>query len=212
MRFRVLNKDPLLDYREANKVTQGIDILQDAVYFSTPRDETEFWIKQIVANHSTLRCVRFRLVDTRPKSVVMQIIRATKGHPQPEVQSSRPDWNGGKERSSDPYEDKLFMQDHTAESFIEMAKQRLCNRTEERTRHFMQEMVTALEDSEDPFLKAVGYCCHPACVWYNGCPEVKGCGNSKKLSELFIKAYGRSEIINADKRRKREAEEAYERR
>lgn len=151
--------------------------------------ETEWWIKQIVANHSTLRCIRFRIVDTRPKSVIMQIIRATKGHPQPEVQSSRPDWNNGKERSSDPYEDKLFMQDHTSESFVEMARQRLCHRTEERTRKFMQEMVQALRESDVPFLRAVGYCCAPYCIWYGACPEIKSCGSKKQLSDLIIERY-----------------------
>lgn len=88
MRFRVLNKDPLYDYREANKTTEGIDL--EGMYNVAPKHETEFWIKQIVANHSTLRCIKFRLVDRRPKSVIMQIIRATKGHPHPEVESSRP--------------------------------------------------------------------------------------------------------------------------
>lgn len=106
MRFRILNKDPLYDYREANKVTEGIDL--EGMYEFKSKRATEWWIKQIIANHSTLRCIKFRLVDTRPKSVIMQIIRATKGHPQPEVESSRPDWTG-KERSSDPYETKLFM-------------------------------------------------------------------------------------------------------
>lgn len=189
MRFRVLNKNPLYDYREACKVTQGIDLWEDAVECDEPKDTVEFWIKQIVANHSVIRSVHFRLVDTRPKSVIMQIIRATKGHPQPEVQSSRPDWNNGKERSSDPYEDKLFMQDHTAESFIEMAKQRLCYRTEERTRKFMREMVESLIDSHDPFLQAVGYCCHPACYWYKGCPEIRGCKGCNPLSSEIIKVY-----------------------
>lgn len=113
----------------------------------------------------------------------MQIIRATKGHPQPEVQSSRPDWNGGKERSSDPYEDKLFMQDHTAESFIEMAKQRLCNRTEERTRVFMTEMVAALKRSKEPFLVAVGYCCRSSCQWYGACPEIKSCKTTPGVAD-----------------------------
>lgn len=190
MRFRVLNQFPVRDYREACKVTQGIDLLSDEMRdkFTTPKDMTEWWIKQIIANHSTLRCVKFRLVDTRPKSVIMQIIRATKGHPQPEVQSSRPDWTG-KERSSDPYEDKLFMQDHTAESFIEMAKQRLCMRTEEKTRNFMIEMVVTLRASENPFLQAVGFCCAPACVWYNGCPEIKSCGQKKPLADFIIKKY-----------------------
>ena len=196
MRFRILNKEPLYDYRESCKITEGRDLSIEDVHYE-PKNEVEWWIKQIVANHSTLRCVHFRLVDTRPKSVIMQLIRATKGHPQPEVQSSRPDWNGGKERSSDPYEDKLFMQDHTAESFVEMAKQRLCNRTEERTRRFMEEMVTALRKSDKPFLKAVGYCCVPQCIWLSGCPELKGCGRVKtKLSDLVINLY-REETENA---------------
>lgn len=187
MRFRVLNKYPIYDYREACKVTEGLDLYAtDSTY--KPKNEVEFWIKQIVANHSTLRCIKFRLVDTRPKSVIMQIIRATKGHPQPEVQSSRPDWTG-KERSNDPYEEKLFMQDHTAESFIEMAKQRLCRRTEEKTRDFMRLLVQTLKDSKDPFLKAVGYCCHPYCWWYESCPEIKGCGSRTSLSNRIIKNY-----------------------
>lgn len=189
MRFRVLNRDPLYDYREACKITQGEDMELQNTFF-TPKDEVEFWIKQICANHSTLRSVHFRLVDTRPKSVIMQIIRATKGHPQPEVESSRPDWTG-KERSSDPYENKLFMQDHTAESFIEMAKQRLCARTEPRTRQFMADMVIALRQDKNPFLKAVGYCCAPACGWLGGrCPEFKPCRSSKKrIADEAIELY-----------------------
>lgn len=189
MRFRVLNTSPLFDYQEANKITQGVDVFKEIYAIKNPKKETEFWIKQIVANHSTLRCIHFRLVDEQPKSVVMQIIRATKGHPQPEVQSSRPDWTG-KERSSDPYEDKLFMQDNTAESFIEMAKQRLCNRTEEKTRQFMYQLVITLRTSEVPFLRAVGFCCMPSCKWNgNRCPEVRGCGRFNKLSDYIIQDY-----------------------
>ena len=189
MRFRILNRDPLYDYREACKITQGEDMELQNTFFA-PKDMTEFWIKQICANHSTLRSVHFRLVDTRPKSVIMQIIRATKGHPQPEVESSRPDWTG-KERSSDPYEDKLFMQDHTAESFIEMAKQRLCRHTEPRTRQFMVDMVVALRQDKNPFLKAVGYCCAPACGWLGGrCPEINPCRPSrKKIADEAIELY-----------------------
>lgn len=191
MRFRVLNRDPLYDYREACKITQGEDMeLQNTFFTPKDNDMTAYWIKQICANHSTLRSVHFRLVDTRPKSVIMQIIRATKGHPQPEVESSRPDWTG-KERSSDPYEDKLFMQDHTAESFIEMAKQRLCARTEPKTRHFMTDMVIALRHDKNPFLKAVGYCCAPACSWLGGrCPEIKPCNSGKKkIADEVIELY-----------------------
>ena len=119
MRFRILNARPYYDYRESEKITQGVDLgktVNGGLW--KPKNEVEFWIKQIVANHSTVRSIHFRLVDEEPKSSVMQLIRATKGHPQPYVQSSRPDWNNGKERSSDPYEDKMFIQDHTAESLL----------------------------------------------------------------------------------------------
>lgn len=187
MRFRILNKNPLYDYREACKITQGKDL--NGYDYWKPEKEVEFWIKQIIANHSTIRSIHFRLVDEEPKSVVMQLIRATKEHPQPYVESSRPDWCG-KERSSNPYEEKLFIQDHTAGSFVEMAKQRLCTRTEQRTRQVMNEMVKALKESEEPFLKAVGYCCRPDCFWLKGCPEILGCGlYSNKISDEIIKDY-----------------------
>ena len=209
MRFRVLNRDPLYDYREACKVTQGVDMELQNTFF-TPKDEVEFWIKQILTNHSTLRCIRFRMTARAPKSVVMQIIRATKEHPQPEVQSSRPDWTG-KERSNDPYEEKLFSQDHSAWSFIEMAKQRLCVRTEAGTRRFMNEAVLALTQCREPFLRAVGYCCHPACWWMGGCPEIKSCGAEPKLSDKVIRMYRMSNNIPLHSKEE-EAEEALDRR
>ena len=189
MLFRVVNEKAMYDYIEACRITQGLDPRKEVLKIPAPKDEVEFWIKQIAANHSTLRSIKFRMVADAPKSVVMQVIRATKGHPQPEVQSSRPDWNDGKERSSDPYEQKLFMQDHTAESFVEMAKQRLCWRTESKTRDFMREAVDTLKKSCDPFLVAVGYCCKPYCEWYGFCPELKGCNYKPKLSEKLISEY-----------------------
>lgn len=190
MYIRLLNKEPLYDYRESCKITQGL--MADEWQ---PVNETEYWIKQIIANHSTLRAVRFRIVASAPKSAVMQLIRATKGHPQPEVETSRPDWTG-KPRGTDPYEEKIFMHDHTAESFIEMAKQRMCNRTEEKTRKFFAEIVENLKTSNEPFLRAVGYCCKPACEWYGAkCPELKGCGKYPKLSNQIIKDYKNTQNI-----------------
>lgn len=196
MRFRILNGENLLfDYREAGKVTQGIDLWEDELNDKAkpfyPKDEVAYWIKQFVTNHSTIRCVHFRVTAKAPKSVIMQVIRATKGTPRPYVQSSRPDWNGRKERSSNPYEELLYIHDHTAESFIEMCKLRLCERTEERTRKFVQEMVFELRDSKEPFLRAVGLCCHANCWWHNGlCPELKGCEGMSKLSQKIIDMYG----------------------
>ena len=88
LRIRVLNKNPLYDYKEFNKVTQGIDLEGYDVF--PPEDEVAYWIKQFVCNHSNVRSIHFRIIDERPKSVIMQLIRATKGNPQPFVQSSRP--------------------------------------------------------------------------------------------------------------------------
>lgn len=191
MRFRIQNSNPLYDYREACKTTQGIDLWEDLDInkIFKPKDEVQFWIKQIVANHSTIRSVHFRMTAKAPKSVIMQVIRATKGHPQPFVQSSRPDWCS-KERSNDPYEEKLFSMDFTAESFVEMCKQRLCARTEKRTNKFVQDAVFELRESKEPFLRAVGLCCHANCWWHNGlCPEIKGCEGVSKISDRIIKDY-----------------------
>lgn len=187
LKIRVLNKDPLFDYKEFNATTLGQELNPSTI--ETPKNEVEYWIKQFICYHSNVRCIHFRIIDKRPRSVIMQLIRATKEHPQPFVQSSRPDWNGGKERSSDPYEEKLFGQDHTPASFIQMAMQRLCNRTESRTRAAMQEIVNEMKKSDDPIIKAVGYCCHPACWWYKSCPEIKSCGKFEKLSDEVIKTY-----------------------
>lgn len=195
IRLRVLNTNPVYDYREECKLTQGIDLFESDESPLDVKDMTEWWIKQIVANHSCIRSVHFRVVARAPKSVIMQLIRATKGHPQPEVESSRPDWTG-KERSNDPYEEKLFAHDHTAESFIEMAKQRLCMRTEEKTRKYMREVVNELKHCKDPFLRAVGFCCRPSCWWLRGCPEIKSCtDNATKLSDTVIKEYRLWRII-----------------
>lgn len=185
IKCRVLNKDALYDYKWACKLTQGIKL--EPVEVKKPENETAYWVRQIVANHSTLRFVHFVFEADAPKSVVMQIIRATKGNPQPEVESSRPDWTG-KERSSDPYEEKIFGQLHTAESFTAMASQRLCNKTEPRTRAVMLELVKTLLQSPDPFLRAVGLCCKPSCWWHGGCcPEPKCCNeNTPKLSDRIF--------------------------
>lgn len=185
-KFRVLNQDPIRDYKESCKITQGIDLSDREI--KAPENEVDYWIKQIVANHSTIRSVKFRMYAQAPKSVVMQIIRATKGHPQPYVQSSRPDWVG-EERSGDPYEEKMFIVDYTAESWVELCKQRLCTRTETRTRDFVRFCVNSLIHAKAPFLEAVGWCSNPACWWLKGCPELKTCGfmgNKESPSDIII--------------------------
>ena len=70
-----------------------------------------------------------------------------------------------------------------------MCKQRLCQRTEEKTRKFVNEIVKELKKSDDPFLRAVGYCCRPQCWWNNGCTELKGCGLYESKNKLILEDY-----------------------
>lgn len=168
-----------------------------------PKDKVRYWKKQILANHSPIRSVHIRILDLIPKSVYSQLVRHTAGHPQPYIQSSRPDWTG-KERSNDPYENRWSMFDFTPESFILMAQKRLCNRTEIMTRKIIGEWVNRLRsinietfdrdtdkniEIEDIFelslLKALGDLAVPRCEYLgaNKCPEIKGCGKY----ESFIK-------------------------
>lgn len=183
MNVRILNNSPVYDYRESCMTTLGKEVFEPLG--KTGDSLMRWWMKQFIANHSTVRSVHFRIKDKVPKSVAMQIIRATKGHPQPYVQSSRPDWVG-KERSKDPYEEKMIQIDFTPESFIAMCRQRLCIRTELRTRKVVESWVEKLKNSGDVMLQAVGNCCKPNCVWYGACPEIKGCGKFPKLSERFM--------------------------
>lgn len=187
MEIRILNSDPIFDYKQFCLITQGKVIKK----CTKPEKLTEWWIRQIVANHSTIRCIHFRIIDEISKNSVMQIIRATKGHPQPQVCSSRPDWTG-KERSNDPYELKLFAVDYTPESFVEMCKQRLCKRTEENTREIIVELVEQMRESDDPLIKAIGYCCHPNCVYHGGCTELVPCHDTETLADRFIEMKNRT--------------------
>ncbi len=181
MKVRIINADPMFDYKHACLVTKGKDIEK----ITRPENETEWWVKQILTGHSTVRFIEFVVTDTIPKSCVMQIIRATKGHPQPEVQSSRPDWTG-EERNADPYEEKLFCMKFTPESFVEMCKQRLCASTEAKTRAVVSGWVKELTASENPLLQAIGICSKPKCFYFGGrCNELKGCGKYPELYKDF---------------------------
>lgn len=175
--LRIMNADPVFDYRQSCGITLGMRRPKPL----NIKNEEDFWLKHILANHSTMRSIRFRIIDEAKKTVIAQLVRATKGHPQPYAEASRPDWTG-KERSSDPYEEKLFGHDHTAESFIEMAKQRLCSKAEKNTRLEMIEIVDAMKSHPEPYFRALAKLCMPYCEWYGGrCPELYGCGKCKSF-------------------------------
>lgn len=182
MHIRILNSDPMFDYKHACLTTKGKDVKN----ITRPDNEVEYWVKNILTGHSTLRFIEFVVTDRIPKSCVMQIIRATKGHPQPEVQSSRPDWTGT-ERSNNPYEKKLFCMKFTPESFIEMCKQRLCLCTESKTRTVVKSWVEEMCKNDNPLIRAIGICCKPKCEYFGGrCNELSGCGKYPLLCKDFL--------------------------
>lgn len=179
MKIRIINADPMFDYKHACLVTKGKDISK-CTYPENEEAEVEYWVKHICTEHSTLRNIHFVLTDEIPKSCVMQIIRATKEHPQPEVCSSRPDWTG-KERSNDPYELKLFQVEYTPLGFLAMCRQRLCTKTEPRTRKVVHGWVAQMCLSDNALIRAIGLCAEPQCSYHGGvCTELEPCGLCKK--------------------------------
>ena len=54
----------------------------------------------------------------------------------------------------------------------------------------MWAVVNSLRNCKVPFLRAVGFCSLPACLWYGGrCPEIKDCGLCPKISDEIIHAF-----------------------
>ena len=72
------------------------------------------------------------------------------------------------------------MIDYTPESFLKMARKRLCNRTEKNTRTVVENWVAEMQRSFIPLIEAIGKCAKPQCEFlYGHCPELKGCGKYK---------------------------------
>lgn len=214
---RILNSNTFRDYREACKITEGIhtdvrcrctlppDSLcvrddeqspnQVCTNYSCikntswiPTDWDKYWRKQLTALHSPIRSINIRIKDFVPRSVIMQYVRHTAGHPQPFVQSSRPDWTG-KPRSNDPYEPKWMIMDFTPESLLFMFRKRLCTKAEIFSREIMKEWKKRLSEvsreslpdasaSDLALLHALSECAVPQCevLGANKCPELRGCG------------------------------------
>lgn len=179
--IRLLNKNPMFDYREFCKVTQGIVLDEEKTF--NPKDEVDFWKKHFLAMHSTLRCLHFRVIMQIPRTVAMQLVRHTDGHPQPEVESSRPDWTG-KPRSTNPDELKWVAIDFTPESWIKMCQKRLCRKTEHKTLEIVYKLVVDMANSPVPFFQALARVSWRKCKYYGACNERESCGCYKDMPKL----------------------------
>lgn len=179
--MRILNENPLFDYRQFCKITQGIVLCEEDKF--TPKDEIDFWVKHFLAMHSTLRCLHFRVIMQIPRTVAMQLVRHTDGHPQPEVESSRPDWTG-RPRGTNPEELKWMAIDFTPESWIKMCQKRLCRKTEQKTYETVSALVGIMADSHNPFFQALGRVSWRKCKYYGACNERESCGCYGDLPKL----------------------------
>lgn len=171
--IKVLNRMPKLDVIEAEKATLGISLFSVAA----AQEPEKWWHGRMIARHSTLRAVRFRIIlgDVR-SDVARQLARHTSGLIQPYIQSRRPDWTGSP-RPPEPYP-VIMIIDSDAEGWLHLAEQRLCHRTMKETREAVLGIVNVMKASDLPYLKALGALSVPHCEAVgNRCPEGKrSCG------------------------------------
>jgi len=109
------------------------------------------------------------------------LVRHTAYHPRHWVQSSRPDWNGGKPR--DPNALIRYDTQHDPLALIEMMRKRLCFGAEINTRKQAEEIKKAFMNSDNDIIRAMGFAMVPHCVYRCGCSEVFGkCSRFSTLS------------------------------
>ena len=172
--IELTTKDPLYQVRQQACLTLG---KKPSNKVFSKEEEYHYWIDSMIANESILRAVHFKIIDDHCRNDIMsQLLRATKGHPQPECQSHRPDWiNEPRKPSDQTY--GMFYHEHTAESFMDMCEQRLCFHTMKDTRDKVVEVINEMNKKEEPFFRALAFCCVPECVRRCGCTHGKrGCG------------------------------------
>lgn len=175
--LELLTKDPMYQVKSLACTTIGKTAKR--VNYSQ-EEQLDFWRSTFKQEHSILRVVSFKVFDNNMRSdICAQLLRATKGHPQPEVQSHRPDWNSGEPRkpSSETY--GMFAHIHTAESWMALCRQRLCKATMKETKQKVEEILSVMKNSPEPFFKALYEYSVPQCVYRLGCCDRTECGFMK---------------------------------
>lgn len=178
MKIEILTKDPLYVLRDSNCITIGKRAIRENISKMKKREEYEYFFKCFMARHSTIETLNFRVVDENCRGdIANQIVRATKGHPRFQVQSSRPDWNKGEPRKPSDQTFRMFASVWTPLSWLQMCEQRLCANAQTETRVWVKRVLNEMLRTEDPFFMALADCSVPQCV-YRGCIcyELKPCG------------------------------------
>ncbi len=184
MTVEVLTNNPYYVLRDVNCVTIGKRAIKGKkVSFD---DEVAFFKSKFLAEHSTIECLQFRVVDDSCRGdVASHIVRTTKGLPRFQVQSSRPDWNDGEERKPLDKTTVIFSSVWNPLSWMQMCRQRLCNRAAVDTKLWVMAVLDEMRLSGCPMLVALEQCCIPQCVYRgNICYEEKPCGMCQHWRDL----------------------------
>jgi hypothetical protein len=143
----------------------------------------ELFRKYIISEHSPIRCILLRvtLYDI-PYANSVHFSRHKVGV-EHYVSTNRPD-RTKKERSVDDTCTHIF--DINIQGLMDMSRKRLCSgKCDPITFGYMKAIKLFLMNNEDPYLKVLGECLVPNCVYRCECPEFKACGFNNCISERF---------------------------
>ncbi len=192
IKLKILNENPIIDVKTLACTTIGKKASNKKL---NETEELIFWKDNFLQEHSTLRGVTFLIQDDNMRGdIASQLLRATKGHPQPEVQSSRPDWNNGEKRKPSNETFINFAHLHTAESWMAMCRQRLCYSTMKETRQKVLDIIEEMRNSDNLFFNMLADFSVPQCVYRMGCCDRRNCNfidrfieenKSEKLEDIY---------------------------
>jgi hypothetical protein len=130
--------------------------------------------KWLLSEHTPVEVVHLMVrITGMSKDSRNQIVRATKRLPRFFVASSRPDITG---RPRDPSEPDDMMIVGNPLAFIDLARQRLCGATEDKTREVILLLKKTFMADDNRMIKALGWAMVPDCVYRCGCVQETNCG------------------------------------
>lgn len=160
LQISILNAQPDADVVEAERLTSGT--LEARA--PSPRSTT-WWLGRMIASHSSLRCVRFRIIWRGiTTDAVREILQATGS----QHQMMRPGLEGI--HATD------FLLDVDCEAWIRLCGQMLCTRAENPTQAAIQAAADLMAHSDLPFFLALRALSIPRCEHSLRYPELRRCG------------------------------------
>lgn len=148
------------------------------------------WFRRmLIAEHSPLRAVMLDIVVYVPYYVHVHLIRHHVWV-QPYVTSQRPDnvRPVDYDRRSAPQDEMVGLCLYlNPQSLLSIAKERMCERADPETRAVVIGIKAAFEESDDPFLRALGQAMQPKCRWAGGyCKDpFRPCGKMLLLLDFW---------------------------